>query len=147
MKSLQFTGLYLFFALLFSTQLFAQDEINVVDTKKHKIVFQLTSEDTLVHKSMLRQITNTLNAAPNSQIEVVCHGPGINLLVASKTKFEQKISNLSNKKVRFVACENTLREKKINKDEIIKDAGFVPAGIVEIILKQEKNWSYIKAGF
>ncbi|OWY21378.1 hypothetical protein C7N43_06745 [Sphingobacteriales bacterium UPWRP_1] len=146
MKSIQFL-MFFCLVLLANLHLAAQEEAKVVDMKKHKIVFQLTSEDTLVHKSLLRQISNTLAAAPKSQIEVVCHGPGINLLVAAKTKYASKIGNLVKENVKFVACENTLRERKINKDEILKDAGFVPAGIVEIVLKQEKGWSYIKAGF
>ncbi|HRI27255.1 MAG TPA: DsrE family protein [Chitinophagales bacterium] len=118
-----------------------------VDKTKYKIVFQLVSEDTLAHKGLVRQITNTLNAAPNSKIEVVCHGPGINLLVEGKTTQAKKIKELTEQGVLFVACENTLKERKVEKSQILKVAGFVPAGIVEIVKKQNKGWAYIKAGF
>jgi intracellular sulfur oxidation DsrE/DsrF family protein len=46
-----------------------------------------------------------------------------------------------------VACENTLIERKIPKENIIPLAGFVKMAVAEIILKQEQGWSYIKAGF
>jgi hypothetical protein len=46
-----------------------------------------------------------------------------------------------------MACENTLRERKIDKSEIVSEAGFVPAGIIEVVDKQTKGWAYIKAGF
>ena len=38
-------------------------------------------------------------------------------------------------------------ERKISKESIIQEAGFVKSAVVEIILKQEQGWSYIKSGF
>lgn len=115
--------------------------------KIHKIVFQLTSDDTLVHKGLMKQLNNVLKAAPTTKIEVVCHGPGINFLVTDKTTVYTNIMQMKAKGVTFEACENTLKEKNISKDRIIPEAGFVPSAIVEIITKQEEGWSYIKAGF
>ncbi len=141
--------LFFLFVMLskFSTPAIAQENSRVVDKSKYKIVFQVTSDDTLVHKMVMRQLTNTLEAAPNAQLEVMCFGPGINLLVASKTKFEEKINGLSKQNVKFLACENTLKDRKIDKKEIIKSAGFVPVAILAIAKRQQKGWSYIKAGF
>ena len=119
----------------------------VVSTKVHKIVFQLTNQDTLVHKAMVRQINNALTAAPNAKIEVVCHNNGIEFLTTAKTKMGSAITELKAKGVVFAACENTLRERKIDKSEIVSEAIFVPAGILEVVMKQEQKYSYIKAGF
>jgi len=44
-------------------------------------------------------------------------------------------------------CENTLKQRKIDKSEILPEASFVPVGIAELVLKQEEGWAYIKAGF
>ena len=41
--------------------------------KKHKIIFQLVSQDTSDHSTLI-QLTNLKKLAPKSQIEVVCHG-------------------------------------------------------------------------
>lgn len=131
--------------LTFSTpSVFAQ---TVVSTKAHKIVFQLTNNDTLVHKAMVKQINNALAAAPNAKIEVVCHNNGIEFLTTAKTKQAKGIAELKAKGVVFAACENTLRERKIDKSEIVPEAIFVPAGILEVAIKQEKGYSYIKASF
>lgn len=113
----------------------------------HKIVFQLTSDDTLVHKGLIKQLNNVLTATPTTKIEVVCHGPGISFLVTDKTTVYTNIMQMKAKGVTFEACENTLKEKNISKDRIIPEARFVPSAIVEIITKQEEGWSYIKAGF
>jgi len=115
--------------------------------KEHKVVFQLMTDDTVVHKMLVKQLNNVLTAAPDTRIEVVCHGPGIYFLVSEKTIVHEKITQLKNKGVIFAACENTLRERNIAKDKIVAEAIFVPSGLVEIITKQEAGWSYIKAGF
>ena len=114
---------------------------------QHKAVIQLTSEDTLVHKSLMKQLNNILTVAPDTKLEVVCHGPVINILMIDKTTAHDKIQQMKNKGVIFMACENTLKEKNIAKEKIISKAGFVPSAWVEILTKQEEGWSYIKAGF
>ena len=132
--------------MLMSGLIFAQNESSDVDLAEHKIVFQLTSGDTNVHKMLVRQLGNVLTAAPNSKIEVVCHGPGITMLTTKQTIVHTKVSELKGKGIDFVVCENTLKEKKVTKEEIISEAAFVKAGIIEIVKKQEEGWSYIRAG-
>ena len=132
--------------MLMSSLIFAQNESSDVDLAEHKIVFQLTSADTNVHKMLVRQLGNVLAAAPNSKIEVVCHGPGITMLTTKQTIVHPKVSELNGKGIDFVVCENTLKEKKVTKEEIIPEAAFVKAGIIEIVRKQEEGWSYIRAG-
>jgi hypothetical protein len=132
--------------LLTGTLLKAQVQSSDVDLAEHKIVFQLTSGDTTIHKMLVRQLGNVLAAAPNSKVEVVCHGPGIAMLTSLTTIVHPKIIELKKKGIDFVVCENTLAERKVSKTEIIPEAGFVKAGIIEIVKKQEEGWSYIRAG-
>lgn len=132
--------------MLFGSATFwAQTSSSEIDLEQHKIVMQLTSGDTNVHKMVVRQIANILAAAPNSKIEVVCHASGINMLMTLQTKVQPKVIELKMKGVEFVACENTMLEKKITKEEIIPEAGYVKVGILEIVRKQEQGWSYIRA--
>jgi len=115
--------------------------------KKHLIVMQLTSADTLVHKGLMKQLNNLKDGWGDTvNIEVVCHGPGIELLTSAKSKFKDQISQLQLKGIDFVACENTMLEKKLIKNEMLPNMMFVRMGIGEIILKQEQGWYYIKAG-
>lgn len=117
-----------------------------VDLDEHKIVIQLTSGDTNVHKMLVRQLGNIYAAAPNSKVEVVCHGPGIDMLRSQLTIVHAKVKDMKSKGMEFVVCENTLRERNVGKEEIVSEAGFVKAGIIEIVKKQEQGWSYIRAG-
>lgn len=123
-----------------------QSEPVVVSTKKHKIVIQLASGDTIVHKNLLRQLDNMQTAAPNAKIEVVCHNDGIGLLQTKVSPQAGRIDSYSKKGVDFVACENTMRQRKIAREDLVNSCRLVPAGILEIVMKQEKKWAYIKAG-
>lgn len=112
-----------------------------------KIVFQLTSSDTLVHKAIIRQLNNILKEDSSIKLAVICHGPGIEMLLKTKTKVNLSVQELSQKGVEFVACENTMLEKKISQNELISGISYVKAGIIEIAKRQKDDWSYIKAGF
>lgn len=144
MKTLK-TILPLFLILFGSVMAFGQTA-DVADLEPHKLVIQLTSQDSMVHKGLIKQMNNILAAAPNTQIELVCHGLGITFLQLSHSTVLPAIKKLKEKVV-FIACENTLLEKKIAKTDITNDADYVKAGIVEIIIRQEQGWSYVKAGF
>lgn len=123
------------------------DEIKTEKKAVHKIIFQITTEDTLAQKALMKQLNNILTLAPDTKVEVVCHGPGLNMLVTDKTPVRDKIGLMKNKGVEFVACEFSMSERNVSKDKIIPEAAFVKAGIIEIVTKQEEGWSYIKSGF
>lgn len=133
--------------IISTVKMAAQTTPSVSNLQKYKIVIQLTNGDTAVHRATVKQIFNALAAAPNSKIEVVCHNNGISFLQTAKTFYADKIKELKAKGVTFAACENTLRERKIEKSEIVSEAFFVPAGIIEVVDKQTKGWAYLKAGF
>jgi intracellular sulfur oxidation DsrE/DsrF family protein len=114
---------------------------------QHKIVFQLTTDDTLAHKALMKQLNNIISVAPDTKIEVVCHGPGLNMLVIGKSIIPEKIQLLKARGIDFLACEFSMKERNISREKIIPEAGTVPAGIIEIVTKQEQGWSYIKSGF
>ncbi|MGZ5286775.1 MAG: hypothetical protein ACXWB9_06310, partial [Flavisolibacter sp.] len=50
--------------LAFSFAMFGQSK-KQANGNIHKIVFQLTSDDTLVHKGLMRQLNNILNTSPD----------------------------------------------------------------------------------
>jgi uncharacterized protein len=137
---------YFLFAFGILLTSFASQAQTSVSTKKHKVVFQLTSADTITHKNLVRQLENLKAAAPNAKVEVVCHNDGIQFLRTATTKQSEKISELSQAGIDFVACENTMKQRKISREELTASCRTVQAGILEIMMKQEKKWSYIKAG-
>ena len=112
----------------------------------HKIIFQLVTGDTTSHKVLMKQFGNILSVSPNTKIEVVCHGPGIEMMMQDKSIVVNKIKEFKEKGVVFNVCEFSLKERKVDKAKLIEQSTYVPAGILEIVEKQEQGWSYIKAG-
>ncbi|MFN4313963.1 MAG: DsrE family protein [Chitinophagaceae bacterium] len=143
------------FTLVMAGNISAQNDASASGTEsresdqiKHRIVMHMSSSDTLVWKGLMNNIKHLREGwGETVAIEVVVHGPGIAMLMKEKTTQRQKIGAFTKEGIVFVACENTLRERKIDKASIIPEAGFVPMGVGEIVMKQEQGWSYIKVGF
>lgn len=84
---------------------------------------------------------------PKAQVEVVFHGNGIFMVTSEKTTYMKELMDFAqNKDVKMVVCGNTMKQKKITKEQLLPFVSVVPMGIGEIIIKQEEGWSYIKAG-
>lgn len=113
---------------------------------QQKVVFQLSSNDTLVHKSLVKQLNNLLHALPDATIEVVAHGPGIELLYKN-APLANNLEKLHAKGIVFLVCQNTLKEKQVDPTVLVPLCKIIPAGIAHIIIRQSEGWSYIKAGF
>ena len=120
----------------------------VAQTRQHKIVFDFTKNDTASFSMIMRHAKNILNAAPGSQVEVVCHGPGLDLLMTAKTSVAKDIEELNGKfNVVFAACEATMKRRQVDKSQLLPAASTVPLANLEISMKQQEGWSYIKSGY
>jgi len=125
--------------LFFATLIFAQQ-------KQHKIVFDFTKADTASFTMMIRHAMNIMNVTGNAQLEVVCHGPGLDLLLQDKTTVQKEIEELNKLNVIFAACEATMKRRGINKSQLLSQAITVPLAILEISSKEQEGWSYLKEG-
>ena len=114
--------------------------------RKHNIVLQVTQSDSLTQLAVIGQIRNIKKGLPDSQIEVVCHAHGLDMLTTGKSKVLRHITELRDEHVVFVACENTMKRKNIQRDDLAPEVTVVPSALVEIILRQEDGWSYLKGG-
>jgi len=124
---------------LCTQQLFAQGE--------SRVIFQVQSSDSLVYRSIMSQIGNLKKELPNTAIEILCHGPGIDFLRIEKSSYAKRIQALGFNDISMVACEFTMSQRKIKKSDIVPFASTVPYGIVELVRKQQEGWIYLKAGF
>jgi hypothetical protein len=100
----------------------------------------------MVHKMLMKQVSNILSVAPETRIEIVCHGPGLTILNASKSIVGKQLDAASSKGVDVVACQFSMKERNVSKDHLFPFVRIVEAGIIEIVDKQNEGWTYIKAG-
>ena len=116
--------------------------------KEHKIVFDFTKGDTASFSTMMRQVRNITTASGNSKIEIVCYGPGLDMLMTNKTTVNKEIEEFTGKfKVVFAACEASMQRRGIKKEELLSQVITVPFATLEISSKQQEGWSYLKAGY
>jgi hypothetical protein len=99
----------------------------------------------------LRNIRNHLDVAPTTQIIVVTHAEGVDLLMEgakdekNNVEYAPLIAALKTRGVSFEVCEITLKNRKLNKDQFILDADFTPSGVVRIAdLQFQNKYAYIK---
>jgi len=112
----------------------------------HKVVIQLNSSDTSVWSSTLGNIKNIQKALQGQvEINIVVHGKALDLLVKDHTHLAKEVLSMENEMTHFKACENTMRKHGITKEMLLDKIGTVPSGVVEVILKQEAGWSYLRA--
>lgn len=148
-------AMLIFLIVVSGTCVFAQQQPGSTSAKseaektvKHQVVIQLSSSDTMVWKGLMNNLKNLKEGwGETVEIEVVAHSAGIEMLMIAKTTEQKKITEFKNMGIVFVACQNTMKAKKLTKEEIITEAGYVPMGVGEIIMKEEQGWSYLKSGF
>jgi uncharacterized protein len=114
-------------------------------TKPVKIVFDVTSKDTLTHQAVLRHINGMASSYPNSSFEVVVYGAAVSMFQKEKSTVSKDIETASTKKnVSFVVCEQAMKRHNIDKSQLLPGIVMVPDGILEIVMKQGDGWGYIK---
>lgn len=112
-----------------------------------RVVLHLQSADTLVHKSVVNQISNIKKEMPDAEIELVCHGPGIEFLLTKKSVYSNRLNKMNLKQVMLVGCEYTMAQRNYTRQELVPFSTTVPFGIVEILKREQAGWLYIKLGF
>ncbi len=111
---------------------------------KRRIVYDVSEGDTARHVGLMRQLNNVKRGWPDAQIEVVVHGKALDLVIAEKSTQSEAIKELQGMNVTFVACENTMRVRKVEKSQLLPGVGTVPMAVGEIVTKQDEGWGYIK---
>jgi uncharacterized protein len=111
----------------------------------YKVVFDMTSSDSVNQQSLIRQLTGIRKSDPSSQLEVVVYSHGLDFVVKGKTSQEPAIAQLlTDKNVSFKVCEATMKRHNVDKTQLITGVEIVPDGIYEIVTKQQQGWGYIK---
>ena len=114
--------------------------------QKMKLVFDLSSEDTVSHAAVYRQINNVLVDIPDLQVEVVLHGQAVRYMLKDSSYFNSRIAVAKSKGVSLAVCNNSLRRLKIDPSQVKTDAMIVPSAVGELVRRQHEGWAYIKAG-
>ena len=119
---------------------------SAIAVAQEKVIFQVTDNDVAKWTLTLNNVSNLqvgVGGADKTDIEVIAYGPGIQLLKAD-SPIAARISEAVGNKVKVVACENTMAANKLTHADMLPDIGYVPAGVVEVMRKQQAGYAYIR---
>ena len=116
----------------------------------YRVVFEVNDPagtDNANWVGVLNNVSNSLDelGEENMQVEVVAHGPGINLLNKAKSPVElqARIAELQDRGVVFAACANSMAKNGYTMEDMVDGAVQVPSGAAEVIRKQQEGWLYM----
>jgi uncharacterized protein len=110
-----------------------------------KVVLQVSDNDPAKWNLALNNAKNiqTDLGAENVEVEIVAYGPGIGMLKADAVT-GTRVTEATQAGVKVVACQNTMKAQKLGTADMNTSIGYVPAGVVEIMKRQQQGWAYIR---
>lgn len=114
----------------------------------HKVVIEINSPDRETWDMALKNIANLQKSFGRNHLEVeaVALGKGLNLVLRNDTEFADRLKGLNLSGVVFAACQNTMHQRNLKKEDLLPFVMTVDSGVAEIVRKQEAGWSYLKSG-
>jgi intracellular sulfur oxidation DsrE/DsrF family protein len=132
----------LFFVGLF---VFLSPGIAQAQDHPYRVVFDLTSRDSLEQKAVLRWLREVGTSSPNAQMEVVMYAKGFELVMPERSAYIADVKEaMKNPNVTFKVCAIALKNNNVDKSQLLAGVQTVPDGIYELVLKQQDHWGYIK---
>jgi hypothetical protein len=113
--------------------------------KKQRVIFQVSDNDPVKWNLALNNAKNVQVdlGKENVQIEIVAYGPGLAMLKA-ESPVAGRLAGALDDNVGLIACENTMQNNKVSRDEMYGGIAFVMAGVTHIMKRQQEGWAYIR---
>jgi intracellular sulfur oxidation DsrE/DsrF family protein len=95
---------------------------------------------------LIGNIKNLINGLTDKtfEIEIVANSVAVKEYLIKSSNFPNELKELSTKGIKICACNNALNGLHIKQIEIFNFITIVPAGIIELIEKQNNGFAYIK---
>jgi intracellular sulfur oxidation DsrE/DsrF family protein len=116
-------------------------------TSNYKVVFDMSSRDSINQQAIVREIGLITGASPDAKLEVVIYGQGLELAIKNRSSQQPAVEKIiASNKASFKVCAMTMKRNNIDSTQLVPGVEIVPDGIYEIISKQQAGWGYIKVG-
>jgi hypothetical protein len=113
-----------------------------------KVVYHIN--DSANAMAVMRNVGNHLDIDPAVKIVVVSHAQGVDFLMndakdPNGNPYNINVEKLVARGVTFDVCEITLKSRKLDKNQFLPEAKFVPSGVAEIAkLQYREGYAYLK---
>jgi uncharacterized protein len=116
-------------------------------TSNYKVVFDMSSRDSINQQAIVREIGLITGASPDAKLEIVIYGQGLELAIKNRSSQQPAVEKIiASNKASFKVCAMTMKRNNIDSTQLVPGVEIVPDGIYEIISKQQAGWGYIKVG-
>ncbi len=143
-------SIYLLFAFIligWYCPVYAQLQTNIykgadAHLKNYKALYVLNSADEKKINGTLRNMKNAWNdprLKGKLELELIAYGDGVKVYDKSGP-FEEQLKALQKAGVILAQCENTIRERNIDKSTLFPFINYVPSGNGEIIIRGADGW-------
>jgi hypothetical protein len=118
------------------------------EKSEHRIIYQCNKADADYLSHILFSVGELIRKhGDNVEVVVACFGQGIHLLGKKPERpiakeVQERASSLNAYGVAFHACGNTMKALKWTEEDLVDYAKVVPIGVEDIMLLQEKGFSY-----
>ena len=118
--------------------------------KPRKFIFPLSTANEKEISHLIGTSNRVIKAygSNNYELVIVCYADGIKAIqkdaVFTDKNITKRMKALLLSDVEILACNNTLKSRKIKKSELIEDVDIVEAGVVEIIERQVDGYVYVR---
>lgn len=113
--------------------------------ERYRVVLQVSDADPAKWNLALNNARNVQEdlGKGNVDIEIVAYGPGLGML-KSDSKVADRLAQALDSNIGLMACENTMRNTKVQKSDMYGGISYVDAGVVHIMKRQREGWSYVR---
>ena len=113
--------------------------------KKSRVVIQVSDNDPAKWALALNNARNVQAdlGRENVEIEIVAYGPGLAMMKA-ESPVADRLAAALDANVGLIACENTMQNTKVDKNDLYGGVKFVQAGVTHIMKRQGEGWAYLR---
>jgi hypothetical protein len=110
-----------------------------------RIVLQVSDGNPQTWNQALNVVENLRDAyGPDTQIEVVAFGQGINKLKFDAPVASRLLDTQAKQRAKIYACENSMGRNKLSRSDMAPDVIYVRAGVQHIITREREGWINIR---
>lgn len=112
----------------------------------YKVIYQLDSNHTDIIRKSIRNIKNLINdprLRGKVQVELISFAGGTEAMLKT-SEYGDALKELISQGVIVAQCENTLKERRLDKSQFYDFLGYVPTANGELVIRASEGWVIIK---
>ena len=90
-----------------------------------------------------RNAQDEMGGPDKIDIEIVSNGPSV-MMLKTDSPIAGRVAEATRSGVKVMVCENSMKGFKLEKSTMLPSVNYVPAGIIELMKKQQDGWAYVR---